>query len=353
MRKYCSILLISVIIIVAGTIFTQSSSLLPQNTYAINSDPLPSWNQGKVKETIINFVKNITNPTNANYVPPDRRIATFDNDGTLWSEKPVPFQAYFLFDRLPAVIAKNPELKNRSPFREILSKNFTAVRNMTEKDVMDLALTTHSNMSQSKFDSLAHQWAKTARHPQTKRLFVDMVYQPMLELLSYLKANQFKVFIVSGGGVDFMRDVLSSVYGIPPEQIIGSSLKYQFVDKINSTNMQMNNNKSFIFRQPALVSFDDAYEKPVNIQVHIGQAPIMAVGNSDGDLQMLQYVNDNNPYRKSLLLLVHHDDALREYKYDKGTEKALEVAKQNNNNWTIVSMKEDWKHVYPLVNAAK
>jgi hypothetical protein len=347
--KYCSVLLVLVIVI--GIMFTPS--LLLENTYAINSDPLPSWNQGKVKQTIINFVRNVTDPTNANYVPPDKRIATFDNDGTLWSEKPLPFQAYFSFDRVPSFIAKNPQLKDRSPFKEILDKNFTALRNMTEKDIMQLLSSTHSNISQTEFDSLVHQWAQTARHPETKRLFVEMVYQPMLELLTFLKANQFKEFIVSGGGIDFIRDALSSVYGITPEQIIGSSLKYQFVDKINSTNMQINNNKSFIFRQPLLNSLDNTYEKPVNIQLHIGQVPIMAVGNSDGDIQMLQYVNDGNVYRKSLLLLVHHDDPEREYKYDKGAEKILEVAKKNNNNWTVVNMKEDFKNIYPLGNTTK
>jgi hypothetical protein len=345
---YCSVLLVSVIVV--GMMFTPS--LLLENTYAINSDPLPSWNQGKVKQTIINFVRNVTDPTNANFVPQDKRIATFDNDGTLWSEKPLPFQAYFSFDRVPALIAKNPQLKDRSPFKEILDKNFTALRNMTEKDIMVLLSGTHSNISQTEFDSLVHQWAQTARHPETKRFFVGMVYQPMLELLSFLKTNQFKEFIVSGGGIDFIRDALSSVYGIAPEQIIGSSLKYQFVDKINSTNTQINNNKSFIFRQPVLNSLDNAYEKPVNIQLHIGQVPIMAVGNSDGDLQMLQYVNDDNVYRKSLLLLVHHDDAAREYKYDKGAEKVLEVAKKNNN-WTVVNMKEDFKYIYPLGNTTK
>jgi haloacid dehalogenase-like hydrolase len=347
--KFCSILL--VLVTVVGLMFTPS--LFLENTYAINRDPLPSWNQGKVKQTIINFVRNVTDPTNANYVPPGKRIATFDNDGTLWSEKPLPFQAYFSFDRLQSLVAKNPLLNDRSPFKEILDKNFTALRNMTEKDIMELLSSTHSNISQTEFDSLVHHWAQTARHPETKRLFVQMVYQPMLELLSFLKTNQFKEFIVSGGGIDFIRDALSSVYGIAPEQIIGSSLKYQFVDKINNTNMQINNNKSFIFRQPVLNSLDNTYEKPVNIQLHIGQVPIMAVGNSDGDLQMLQYVNDNNVYRKSLLLLVHHDDPEREYKYDKGAEKILETAKQNNNNWTIVSMKEDFKNIYPLGKTTK
>lgn len=343
--RHSSILFISVIFIVE-LIFTLL--FLLENSYAINSDPLPSWNQGKAKQTIINFVRNVTDPTNANYVPPDKRIATFDNDGTLLPEKPLPFQGFFSFDRVPVLVAKNPEIKDRSPFKEILDKNFTALQNITNKDEMELLATTDSNISQAEFDNLVHQWAKTAIDPETKRLFVDMVYQPMLELLSFLKANQFKEFIVSGGGVDFMRDAFSSIYGIAPEQIIGSNIKYQFVDKINNTNMQINNNKSFIFREPVLVSYNNDYEKPVNIQLHIGQVPIMAVGNSDGDLQMFEYVKDNNIYAKSLLLLIHHDDPVREYKYDKGAERVLDLAK-HNDNWSIVNMKEDWKNIYPLV----
>ena len=244
----------------------------------------------------MNFLNNITNPENSKYyVPPEDRIAVFDNDGILWSEKPIPFQGYFSIDKVPTVVAKNPELRDKSPFKEILAKNFTALKDMTEKEAMDLIVTTHSNISEIEFDNLVKKWAQNATHPETKRLFVDMVYQPMLELLDLLKDNEFKNFIVSGGGVDFMREALSSVYEIPKDQIIGSSLKYKFVDKINNTNKDINNNKSFIFREPVLVSFDNTYEKPANIALHIGKVPVIVAGNSDGDLQMLEYADDNNP----------------------------------------------------------
>ena len=314
-------------------------------------DPLPSWKDGTIKKSIIEFVQNVTDPININYfISPENRIAVFDNDGTLWSEKPFPFQGFFTFDRVPEVVAHKPELKGEFPFKEILAKNFTALKNQTEVDVMNLMAVTHSNITQTEFDELVHNWTQTAKHPQTKRLFIDMVYQPMLELLNYLKANQFKNFIVSGGGVDFMREALSSIYDIPPEQIIGSSLKYQFVDKYNNnmTNATGNSNRSFIFRTSEEGSFDDKYEKPANIQLHIGKIPVVAVGNSDGDFQMLEYVSENNPPARSLELLVHHDDPEREFSYDKGAEKAL--AQAQDQNWKIVSMKNDFVNIFPAVN---
>jgi hypothetical protein len=314
-------------------------------------DPLPSWKNGAVKNNIIEFVQNITDPVNINYfISPENRIAVFDNDGTLWSEKPIPFQGFFSLDRVPEVIAKNPRLKDQFPFKEILAKNFTALKNMTEKDALNLMTVTHSNITQTKFDGLVHNWSQTAKHPQTKRLFIDMIYQPMLELLNYLKANQFKNFIVSGGGIDFMRDALSSVYDIPSDQIIGSSLKYQFVDKYNNnlTNATGNTDRSFIFRTSKGVVFDNTYEKPANIQLHIGKIPVVAVGNSDGDFQMLEYVSDNNPSGRSLELLVHHDDPEREFAYDNGAEKAL--AQAQDQNWKLVSMKDDFLNIFPAVN---
>ncbi len=302
---------------------------------------LPSWNEGDTKQTIINFVKNLTNPENPDYyIPPDRRIAVFDNDGTLWSEKPIPFEGYFALDRLENLSIANPNLKQISPYKEFLQKNTTALKQqLTEKDVVDLIAITHSNISQSEFNNIVTNWSQIAQHPQTQRLFVNMVYQPQLELIDFLKDNQFKVFIVSGGGIDFMRQSLSSVYGIPPEQIIGSSGKYEFVD--NTTN-------SFIFRKPELNSFNNDYQKPVNIQLHIGKVPVIAVGNSDGDLQMLKYVDDNNnndEHGKALMVLIHHDDAVREYSYDKGAENVLKEAQ--NRNWTIVDMKDDFREIYP------
>jgi hypothetical protein len=258
----------------------------------------------------------------------------------LWSEKPIPFEGYFALDRLENLSIANPNLKQISPYKEFLQKNITALKQeLTEKDVVDLIAITHSNISQSEFNNIVTNWSQIAQHPQTQRLFINMVYQPQLELIDFLKDNQFKVFIVSGGGIDFMRQSLSSVYGIPPEQIIGSSGKYEFVD--NTTN-------SFIFRKPELNSYNIDHQKPVNIQLHIGKVPVIAVGNSDGDLQMLKYVDDNNDndeHGKALMVLIHHDDAVREYSYDKGAENVLKEAQ--NRNWTIVDMKDDFREIYP------
>lgn len=342
--------LITVIVIQSSWALTNPIASPRGNQSSV--DPLSSWKDGVIKQNIIEFVDNVTNPENTEYyVVPEDRIAVFDNDGTLWSEKPVPFQAFFSFDRVPDVVAKNPSLKDKSPFKQILERNITALMYQTEKDVMDLMMTTHSNISQTEFDTLVHQWAQTAKHPTTHRLFVQMVYQPMLELLNFLKANQFKNFIVSGGGVDFMREALSSIYDIPPERIIGSSVRYQFIDEFSNATDFENRNKSFIFREPVLISFDDKYEKPASIQLHIGRVPVVAIGNSDGDLQMLEFVNDNNPQRKSLEILVHHDDPVREFSYDKGAEKVLEQARQQN--WNIVSMKSDFVNIFPSGNVTQ
>jgi hypothetical protein len=331
----------------AQTNLISFSSLSANQTQDI-LDPLPSWKDVTVKHNIIEFVQNITNPENTDYyIPPEDRIAVFDNDGTLWSEKPIPFQGYFSIDRVPTIVAQNPELKNISPFKEILANNLTALKGMTEKEAMDLIVTTHSNISEIEFNNLVKIWAQNATHPETKRLFVDMIYQPMLELLQFLRTNQFKEFIVSGGGIDFMREALSSVYEIPKDQIIGSSLKYKFVDEINDTNNDINNNKSFIFREPVIGSFDNTYEKPANIALHIGKVPVLVAGNSDGDLQMLEYADDNNPIGKSLKILIHHDDPIREFSYDKGAEKVLEESKKRN--WNIVSMKDDFVTIFPFV----
>jgi haloacid dehalogenase-like hydrolase len=334
--------------ILAQTNSSSSSSLSANQTQDILDPLLPSWKDVTVKHNIIEFVQNVTDPENTDYyIPPEDRIAVFDNDGTLWSEKPIPFQGYFSIDRVPTVVAENPELKNISPFKEILAKNFTALKDMTEKEAMDLIVTTHSNISEIEFNNLVKKWAQNATHPETKMLFVDMVYQPMLELLHFLKTNQFKEFIVSGGGLDFIRESLSSVYGIPKDQIIGSSLKYKFVDEINNTNNDVNDNKSFIFRQPVLDSFDNTYEKPANIALHIGKVPVIVAGNSDGDLQMLEYADDNNPKGKSLKILIHHDDPIREFSYDKGAEKVLEESKKRN--WNIVNMKDDFVTIFPPI----
>jgi phosphoserine phosphatase len=308
------------------------------SNYTDTAQILPSWNQGKTRETIIGFVNNVTNPDSSAYIEPDNRIAVIDNDGTLWAEKPIPFQGYFALDRLENLSITNPNLTQQSPYREILQQNITALKQeMSEKDVMDLMILTESNISQTEFNNVVGNWSQTAKHPQTDMLFVDMRYQPMMELVDYLKKNEFKPFIVSGGGVDFMRESISSLYGIPPEQIIGSSEKYQFNDT--------NTTRSFIFKEPELNSFNDKAEKPVNIQLHIGKVPVMAIGNSDGDLQMLSYVDDNNPFGEALMVLIHHDDPTREYSYGKGAENVLKEAQ--NRSWTVVSMKQDFREIYP------
>ena len=342
MKELRFVLLGTIIVMLAQFVSTQidfiSFANAATNTNLTVTDQLPSWNDGTTKQRIIEFVQNITDVGNTKYyIPPQDRIAVFDNDGTLWSEKPLYFQLYFALDRVDDVVANKPELKNMFPFKEILEKNLTALKGMDEKDVMNLILTTHSNISKPEFDSLVHKWSETAKHPETQRKFVDMVYQPMIELISYLKAYQFKTFIVSGGGIDFMRESLSQIYGIPPEQIIGSSVKYQFIDS--------DTGNSTIFRKDQLNSFDDKTEKPVNIELHIGKVPVIAVGNSDGDLQMLKYVNDNNDNGKSLEIEVHHDDGKREYSYGTRAENVLKEAK--NRNWIIVSMANDFAEIYP------
>ena len=301
---------------------------------------LSSWNQGMVKERIVNFVNDVTNHESQNYVRPEDRIAVFDNDGTLWAEKPIPFQGFFITDRLDEMSASNPQIAQNPQLQQLMANNFTDLQ-LSEKNVMSLALLTLSNISQPTFDKMVEEWANTAQHPQTHLKFVAMVYQPMIELIDYLKDNQFKVFIVSGGGVDFMREALSKVYGIPPDQIIGSSIKYKYVNGTDGAN-------STIFREPELDSFDNNEVKPENIQLHIGQVPILAAGNSDGDLQMLTYTDDNNKVGKSLEILVHHDDGIREYSYDKGAENVLQAAK--DKNWDVVSMKNDFAVIYPPQN---
>ena len=322
-----------------------SSSPPTTNRTQPSVDPLPSWNDSVIKQRIIEFVNNVTNPQNTNYyISPEDRIAVFDNDGTMWSEKPIYFQGFFILDRLEELSKSNPEIKQNPQIEQLLKKNFTNLE-LSEKDVIDLSLLTESNMTQPEFNNMVEVWAKTAQDPLTHRRFVEMVYQPMIELVDFLKDNHFKTFIVSGGGVDFMREALSKIYGIPPDQMIGSSLNYQYVNGTDVGN-------STILREPELDSFDNNEVKPENIQLHIGKVPIFAAGNSDGDLQMLNYTDDNNNNRgKSLEILVHHDDCVREYCYDKGAENVLEEAQKRN--WNVVSMKNDFLNIFPTENQTK
>ena len=309
----------------------------PATASAPAADPLPSWNQGTAKQSIVDFVGRVTRQGGPDFVPPPERIATFDNDGTLWSEKPVPFQVVFAFDRVKALAPQHPEWKTREPFASLLKGDLAGVAASGEKGVLAIMAATHTGMTTEEFSAAVQEWITTAKHPQTGRLFTEMVYQPMLEVLTYLRANGFKTFIVSGGGVEFMRPWADRVYGIPPEQVVGSSGKLK---------LEVRNGTPVLIKLPEVDLIDDKEGKPVGIQRQIGRRPIAAFGNSDGDLQMLQWAMAGSGAR--FALFVHHDDASREFAYDradklqqfnKGWDEA--VAK----GWTVVSMKNDWKVV--------
>ncbi|WP_232285740.1 HAD family hydrolase [Crocosphaera chwakensis] len=310
---------------------TFSNVAMAQN---LSGDPLPSWNEGTNKQTIINFVESIIDPENPNYVAPFLRIATFDNDGTLWAEKPMYFQAAFALSRIRELAPQFPEWKEKQPFKAVLENDQKYLANITVNELLEIAMMTHAGTSQKEFEQEAKEFLNTAKHPRFNQLYKQVIYQPMLELLIYLQNNQFKTYICSGGGLDFIRLFSEEAYNIEPENVIGSNIlkKYQIVS-----------NYSQFIRQPQLIEpINDKAGKPVNIERFIGKKPILAVGNSDGDIEMMQYtVIDHQP---SLALLLHHDDEIREYRYTKGTEKALELAKQYR--WSVISMKQDFKQVF-------
>jgi hypothetical protein len=301
---------------------------------AFAQDPLPSWNDTAPKKAVMAFVAKVTKPGSADFVPAPERIAAFDNDGTLWAEQPIYFQFLFVLDRIKALAPQHPEWKTTEPFASALQGDLKAVAAFGVKGMLELTAATHAGMSTEEFEKIVKDWLAAARHPKTGRPFTSMVYQPMLELLAYLRANGFKTFIVSGGGIEFMRPWTEKVYGIPPEQIIGSSIKMQF---------ELRDGRPAIMRLPEIEFIDDKEAKPLGIQSHIGRRPIAAFGNSDGDLQMLQWTAAGPGAR--FCLYVHHTDAEREWAYDrtssigkldKGWDEA--VAK----GWTVVSMKDDW-----------
>jgi len=299
------------------------------------ADPLPSWNEGAAKQAILDFVERVTDRGGADYIAPEDRVATFDNDGTLWAEKPTYFQVAFLAERLRALAVDHPEWQDTQPYQAVLEQDAEYLSTIGMDEVLELVAATHAGISQVEFEAGARAFLDTARHPRFEARFTEMVYQPMLELLDYLRANGFKPFIVSGGGIDFIRQFSEAVYGIPREDVIGSSLKYEFRETDSGGD---------IYRLPELGSFDDKEAKPANIQLHIGRRPILAFGNSDGDIQMLQYATDGSGARLGLLL--HHDDAEREYDYDHGTERALDMASQRG--WTVVSVRDDFRRVFPF-----
>ena len=309
-------------------------------TIARAADPLPSWNNGKAKQSIITFVEKVTKPGSPDFVPVPERIAVFDNDGTLWSEQPVPVQFYFVADRVKALAPQHPEWQTKEPFASLLKGDVKgALESSGDHGLMELFMATHTGMTADEFAQSVKDWIATAKHPETGKRFLDMTYQPMLEVLAYLRANGFKNFIVSGGGIEFMRPWAEAAYGIPPEQVVGSSVKTKF---------ELRDGQPVIVRLPELNFNDDKGGKPVGINQHIGRRPIAAFGNSDGDLQMLQYAGAGGGIR--FCLYVHHDDAAREYAYDRTDhlaklDKGLDEAAAKG--WTVVSMKDDWKTVFP------
>jgi hypothetical protein len=307
-------------------------------------DPLPSWNDTGPKKAIIAFITKTTKDGSAEFVPPAERVAVFDNDGTLWCEQPIPVQLFFALDRVKALAPQHPDWKTREPFASVLKGDLGTALAGGERALLELAAETHAGMSAVEFAQIVRDWIATAKHPKTGKRFTEMAYLPMLELLAYLRANAFKTFIISGGGIEFMRPWAEQVYGIPPEQVIGSSIKTQF---------ELREGRPVLVRLPELNFYNDKDGKPVTINQHIGRRPVMAFGNSAGDKEMLEYTQGGTGAR--FMLLVLHDDAIREYAY--GPALGLPDAKlgaftqavydqAQKEGWTVVSQKNDWNQVF-------
>ena len=299
---------------------------------------LPSWNDGAAKSAIVDFVSRVTQAGGPDFVPPAERIATFDNDGTLWCEQPLQVQVFFLVDRVKALVAKDPAMKDRQPFKALLEQDLKTLHSLGKEGLMQLFAATHTGMSEEEFDRIAREWFASAKHPKFGRLFKQLTYRPQVELLQYLRDNGFRTYIVSGGGIDLIRAFAEEAYGIPREQVIGSSAKLRF---------ELQGDGASLMKLAELNSFDDREVKPQNIGLHIGRRPILAFGNSDGDLAMLRYTRTGPGAR--LALLIHHDDAERELAYDREFQlsplvEALDKAAEYGI--TLVSMKRDWATVF-------
>lgn len=318
--------------VIAGLLF-----FLVVNAFA--QGILPSWNEGPSKQAVISFIEKTTTQGSADFIPAPERIAVFDNDGTLWSEQPIYVQIAFTFDRIKALAPRHPEWKTKQPFKAVLEDDLKAVLATGQKGLFELIAATHSGLDTETFRITVEQWLKTARHPRTGRSYTEMIYQPMLELLAYLETRGYKTYIVSGGGVEFMRPWTEMVYGIPPERVIGSSIKSKFeiVDGVPK-----------IIGLPELQFIDDGPNKPIGIQERIGRRPVMAFGNSDGDREMLLWTTAGKGPRFGML--IRHTDDVREVAYDRQSpigrlDQALDMAPEKG--WVIVDMKKEWKEIFP------
>jgi hypothetical protein len=323
----------------AALLTSAAGAALFRSPALAQGDPLPSWNDDKSKQSILDFVASVTREGSPGFVPVPQRVATFDNDGTLWVEQPMYTQLAFAFDQVKAIAPQHPEWKKKQPFKAVLDGDMRALAEAGERGLVEIIMATHADISTGDFERVVTDWLSTARQPRFKQPYTDCVYQPMIELLAYLRANGFKTYIVSGGGIEFMRPWTERVYGVPPPQVVGSSIKTRFV---------LRDDIPILLRIPQMNFVDDGPGKPVGINAHIGQRPIAAFGNSDGDLQMLEWTT-RAASTPALALIVHHTDAEREYAYDRKShfgklDKALDAAKLNN--WTVVSMKDDWKRIF-------
>jgi hypothetical protein len=326
--------------VVTGLLASAAATLVFKTALA-QGNPLPSWRDGKARQSILDFVASVTREGSPGFVPVPQRVATFDNDGTLWCEHPMYVQLAFALDQVKAMAPEHPEWKKKQPFKAVLDNDMRALAATGERGLVELIMATHADMSTADFERVVTDWLSKARHPRFKRPYTECVYQPMIELMGYLRANGFRTYIVSGGGIEFMRPWTERVYGIPPAQVVGSSIKTKFM---------LRRDIPILLRLPQVNFVDDGPGKPVGINAHIGQRPIAAFGNSDGDLQMLQWAT-KGAATPCLALIVHHTDGEREYAYDRQAhfgklDKALDAAAINN--WTVVSMKDDWAKIFPF-----
>ena len=331
---------VSIFALIATLSVLHHSQLLAEEISLASADPLPSWNDGPAKESVLEFAAKVTTEGGAGYVPAELRIATFDNDGTLWTEQPNYVQAFFLLDRIKSLSAQHPEWKEQEPFASVLKGDLKGAIGGGQQAIEELLMATHAGMTTDEFEKIVTDWLATAQHPRFKRPHTELVYQPMLEVLTFLRAKGFKTYIVSGGGVEFMRPWAEKVYGVPPAQVIGSSIK---------TKYEIRDGKPVLLRLPELNFIDDHAGKPVGIHSQIGRRPIAAFGNSDGDFEMLEWTTSAPGLR--LGMIVHHTDGEREYAYDRKSmvgklDKGLDEARQRG--WRVIDMKQDWRKIYSV-----